>query len=412
MASVVQSLFRLVALLLRSGMSVVAIVKRVVMNMDFGELLERDSSGELAISAIRSGYPVNRPLAGGSTPLLIAATFGLGHVVDVLIENHAVVSIPGRGGMRQTPLHAAAQGGWVRICESLIAAGAHASSDDANRATPLHYAASMGFFRTCEVLLNNGALASAKNRPHGATPLMLAVAGASRGADSAVLWEVGNLLFSEGFSTEGRDEQDFIATVRLLLSQGVGRREVSKAAVVAKVHDSLEMQNFLTFFGASKGGSMSIRWTSRAHRKRLLESKLGRDLATAFRDSGVNDGTPRGLRAAADLFEDFLLAMGAPGGAAESEANRLAEWTALSRYPNLFNVALDYALHQYESSELSRIYHSDTTTVLELGCYVDALFPDFIGTRPRVAGGVGDLREFQARLYVLVDSVCRYIGRV
>lgn len=217
---------------------------------DFYELLQENDSGDAAVAAIRSGLHADGYLADGFTPLYVAAMLGQTRVVDVLIAAGANVNLATREAGRGTPLHAAAQWGWNDICQSLISAGALVRSTDGVRATPLHSAAGMGFAGICLLLLDAGADVSAKNKFKGATPLQVAVVNGAQGMGASAIRAMEREMASEGFRFPQREPQDPVATVSLLLRQGVGRNDVSKAAKWARIYGSDEMIRVLTFHGA------------------------------------------------------------------------------------------------------------------------------------------------------------------
>jgi len=220
------------------------------MAKDFYELLLENDNGEAAVSAVRSGLPVNSYDGNGFTPLYVAAMLGQTNVVDVLIAAGANVNLTSRDSGRGTPLHAAAQWGWKGVCQSLISAGASVRSTDGVKATPLHNAAGMGFAGICQLLLDQGADVSAKNKFKGATPLQVAVANGSHGKAEYALRELERDLASEGFRFPPREPQDPVGTVALLLRQGISRRDASKAAKWARLNGSDEMIRVLTFHGS------------------------------------------------------------------------------------------------------------------------------------------------------------------
>mmetsp|Transcript_144926 Transcript_144926/g.403664 ORF Transcript_144926/g.403664 Transcript_144926/m.403664 type:complete len:217 (+) Transcript_144926:55-705(+) len=66
-------------------------------------------------------------------------------------------------GTGLTPLMYAAQGGYERACEVLIAAGACVNAEDEDGMRPLHFAASSGSQETCKVVLCGGAEPEARD---------------------------------------------------------------------------------------------------------------------------------------------------------------------------------------------------------------------------------------------------------
>lgn len=220
------------------------------MTENFYDLLERNDGGDAALTAIQAGLPVNQHLRDGSTPLFVAAMWGQERIVDALIDAGAYVNLETKNHTRQSPLHAATQWGWKAISHRLIAAGASVQSVDGMKATPLHNAASMGFVEICRLLLEKGADVSAKNKFKGATPLHVAVTNGAQGVGEYEIQALEREMASEGFYFPQREPHDYAATVSLLLKQGLSRREVSKAAKWARIYNSDEMTNLLTFHGA------------------------------------------------------------------------------------------------------------------------------------------------------------------
>ena len=150
-------------------------------------------------------------------------------------------------------------------------------------------------------------------------------------------------------------------------------------------------------------------WVLKGHYKKLRESERGRALANAFQASGVNDGTPRQQRVAADLYRDFYVTIKAADYVPEEATREFASNTSNSRWPILFNVALDYALNQFTTDQLLDFYGKEKEQVLDVGAYVDAIFPEFMKSRPRSAGSFNDVHVFQTQMYVLIMGVTEYL---
>lgn len=148
----------------------------------------------------------------------------------------------------------------------------------------------------------------------------------------------------------------------------------------------------------------------KGHHKRLRESERGRTLAKAFQGSGFNDGTPEQQRIAADLYKDFYLTIKAAAYVPEDVALEFASNTVNSRWPILFDVALNYALNQFTRDQLLDFYHSEKEVVQNSSDYVNALFPEFLSSRPRTAGNLNDVRIFQTQMSLLIIAVADYIG--
>lgn len=152
-----------------------------------------------------------------------------------------------------------------------------------------------------------------------------------------------------------------------------------------------------------------IDWALKGHHKKLRESEHGRALVNAFQASGFNDGTAQRLQVAADLYRDFNVTIGAANYVPQDVAQEFASITSNSRWPILFNVALDYALNCFTRDQLLDFYRSEKAQVLDISAYVDALFPDFLQSRPRNAEGFGDVHVFQTQMYVLIMGVTKFI---
>ena len=91
----------------------------------------------------------NRSLASavsvdGWTPLHLAAHFGRGDTVRLLINKGADVSARSANAMANTPLHAAAAGRSVEAARLLMERGASANARQNGGWTPLHAAAQSG----------------------------------------------------------------------------------------------------------------------------------------------------------------------------------------------------------------------------------------------------------------------------
>ena len=109
----------------------------------------------------------------GFTPLHLAAFFGQGDAVRLLLARGASVDRNGTGWMTGTPLHAAASGSHASVVRMLLGAGADPNNRQRHGYTPLHSAAANGDLESVELLLDAGADPAATN-DDGDTALILA----------------------------------------------------------------------------------------------------------------------------------------------------------------------------------------------------------------------------------------------
>lgn len=111
----------------------------------------------------------------GFTPLHLAAFFGRGVVVDLLLDRGAPLEVFARSSFAPvTPLQSAASAGHVQVARRLLDAGANARAESERGGfTPLHSAAQNGDVELARLLLERGADAAAAS-DDGRTPLDLA----------------------------------------------------------------------------------------------------------------------------------------------------------------------------------------------------------------------------------------------
>jgi ankyrin repeat protein len=112
----------------------------------------------------------------GWTPLHLAAFFGKGDAVRLLLNKGAVVTTRSTNQMTNTPLHAAAAGKHADIVKLLLDHGANANARQHGGWTPLHSAAQNGDLECARVLIAAGADASVR-ADNNQQPMDLALTG-------------------------------------------------------------------------------------------------------------------------------------------------------------------------------------------------------------------------------------------
>lgn len=110
-----------------------------------------------------------------------------------------------------TPLHHAADKGWLDICKILLSKGANVDAkDNSNGWTPLHRTVDKGLIDICKILLGKGASVDAKDNS-GLTPLYYVVASDFWGlGDRFSISDhlgVGRLLVDKGANVNAKDKE-------------------------------------------------------------------------------------------------------------------------------------------------------------------------------------------------------------
>eukprot|EP00933_Yihiella_yeosuensis_P050144 TRINITY_DN47902_c0_g1_i1.p1 TRINITY_DN47902_c0_g1~~TRINITY_DN47902_c0_g1_i1.p1 ORF type:complete len:358 (-),score=57.21 TRINITY_DN47902_c0_g1_i1:83-1156(-) len=127
-------------------------------------VIPRDSV-ELVYAMLRSGEDVNQRSSSGYHCLSIAAAAGNAELVSLLLERHANVALA-NVHRSELPLHLAARGGYVLICQQLIALTKEAGLLDKPNTTgwpPLHLAVSLGHTAVVNLLIKSRADIRARN---------------------------------------------------------------------------------------------------------------------------------------------------------------------------------------------------------------------------------------------------------
>jgi len=141
------------------------------------DLFEAAAAGDVTrLAALLAETPrlVSAHASDGWTPLHLAAHFGEGPAVELLLELGADPRTRSRNSHDNTPLHAGLAGtAGLDLVERLLTAGAMVNAPDGGGFTPLHLAASRGEIPLVTRLLLRGAEASTRTT-EGQTPASIA----------------------------------------------------------------------------------------------------------------------------------------------------------------------------------------------------------------------------------------------
>ncbi len=146
----------------------------------------------------------------GGTPLHAAADKGFLAVTEYLLANKADVNAKDRWG--RTPLHIAAQNGHKKLCEMLLAAGADVNAADNNGYTPLHQAAIKGYLSVAETLLAKGAQVNTAARDAQSDKRNSPLGSAALAGFPAMM----ELLLAHGADLEYRDKDGSTPLIRVV----------------------------------------------------------------------------------------------------------------------------------------------------------------------------------------------------
>lgn len=181
----------------------------------------RGNRGDVARFCIEQGADVNAKDIHGASLLNYASYWGLIDIVNLLIEEGALVKKDAtpRG---VTPLHWAAAQGHSEIVKILIQKGVDVNANQFRGRTPLHMAVRSGHTDTARMLIQKGAALNVQDDRGGATPLHLAAGSGNVKAVELLLSENAdvNLRMHDGRSAfRLAVESGDIDAVTLLLSQ-------------------------------------------------------------------------------------------------------------------------------------------------------------------------------------------------
>jgi len=135
---------------------------------DSGRLEELLTGNRSLVSAVSTD---------GWSPLHLAAFFGKGEAVRLLLNKGASVTARSTNQMANTPLHAAAAGRHPEIVKLLLDRGANANARQNGGWAPLHSAAQNGDLESARALIDAGADVSIR-ADNNQKPLDMALTGA------------------------------------------------------------------------------------------------------------------------------------------------------------------------------------------------------------------------------------------
>ena len=125
---------------------------------------------------VHHGASVLERNVAGLSPLHVAAKYGHGNVMDILVHNMSGANVDMTTSIgARTALHIAASEGASQVTQLLLTSGASPMSRATSDWTPLHFSAREGHVDICKMLVIKGGKVNAVTTG-GWTPLMLAAA--------------------------------------------------------------------------------------------------------------------------------------------------------------------------------------------------------------------------------------------
>ncbi|CAM9585269.1 unnamed protein product, partial [Ectocarpus fasciculatus] len=129
----------------------------------------RFGSADRTRAILSSGaFDINQGDPEGITPLMLASLEGYAHIVKILLDNGANVSIVASDS--GTALNVAAQNGHAAVAKILVDAGSDIEGQTSDGCTPLHVAAYEGHPEVMRVLIEAGANPNSRISD-GSTPM-------------------------------------------------------------------------------------------------------------------------------------------------------------------------------------------------------------------------------------------------
>lgn len=142
---------------------------------------------------------INQGDPSGVTPLMCAALAGHSHIVRILLDRGASVSVRADDGV--TALFGAAQNGHLRATKLLIEAGADPNAAAVDGFAPLHQASDRGHPEVMRALIDAGANLNSRG-PTGETPLYVAASEGNLEAIKVLLRAKASPLLRRTISNE------------------------------------------------------------------------------------------------------------------------------------------------------------------------------------------------------------------
>ncbi len=292
------------------------------------ELIEAayDGSPERLVALLSDGsIDIDQGLEiGGYTPLMFASLMGRSHMVRILLDKGANVSVLADNGF--TALHVSAQRGYHAVSKMLVEAPADLEAATNEGDTALHLASTKGHLGVMGVLIGAGANADSRKLKRF-TPLYMAAQEGHKDAVKMLLRAKANPLLTN------TDPETGITSVPLDVAARKGHLEVVRelvqqvgiegcggatgglhALLLGAIHQHLDVMAVLTNAGVVDNGealTTAVHFRSEASVKFLLQQKKDDKAAyatTRLRAIGFRP-SPRIVRLLVDAGADTTTAL-------------------------------------------------------------------------------------------------------